>query len=96
MKYFQGGTRQVEAFGKMLDEKKRGKWAVSVRESVSKLSDISGTIPLILRTYHWEIAAGAGTGYFGKTVREEDADTVIWECKCTSRCRAETTVRDHS
>ena len=77
LKYFLGGTKQVEAFGKMLDKKKKGKWAAPVQESVSKLSDINDTIPPILRTHHRKIAVGAGARYFEKLVREGDAATII-------------------
>ena len=77
MKYFPGGIKQVEAFGKMLDEKKWEKWAAPVRESVSKLSDINDTIPPILRTHHRKIAVGAGARYFEKPVCEGDAANII-------------------
>ena len=46
---------------------------------MSKLSDISNTIPSILRTHHREITIGAETWYFGELVHKGDESSVIWE-----------------
>ena len=65
-----------------------------MQEKVSKLRDISGSIPLVFKEHHWEVA-GVGMGYYGVPVRKESADSIIWKWQMHIQRLSQNDIQNH-